>query len=60
MIDLSVSLMGLADSFNLLLWIVIFLGKYQGTRNRILTLGGSIGVRILHAQQRNFAVGISQ
>lgn len=38
MIDGSVWLMGLADSFNLLLWIVIFLGKYQGTRNRILTL----------------------
>lgn len=38
MIDFSVSLMGLADSINLLLWIIIFLGKFQGVRNRELTL----------------------
>lgn len=38
MIDFSVSLLGLADSFNLLLWIIIFLGRFQGVRNRELTL----------------------
>lgn len=47
MIDASVSLMGLADSFNLLLWIVIFLGKFQGARSRTLMLafiGDWIGI----------------